>query len=37
MSTVINVQCVDQTLTVTNSPLIASGEINEDVMIFEFC
>ena len=37
MSTVINVQCVDQTLTVTNSPLIASGGINEDIMIFEFC
>ena len=36
MST-INIKCVDQTLTITNSPVIASGDFNSDKVIFDFC
>lgn len=37
MSTQINVKCIDQTLTLVSTPLIASGGINEDVVNFAFC
>lgn len=33
----IQVKCVDQTLTITNAPLIASGGVLEDRIIFDFC
>lgn len=33
----IQVKCVDQTLTITNSPLIASGGVLEDRVVFDFC
>lgn len=33
----ILVKCVDQTLTITNAPLIASGGVIEDRIIFDFC
>lgn len=36
MST-IQLKCVDQTLTLTNTPVIASGGQNEDYVQFEFC
>lgn len=36
MST-INVSCVDQVLTITNSPLIAAGGVNENNIVFDFC
>lgn len=36
MPTIIQVQCVDQQLMVTNSPVIAAGGINEDVVQFSF-
>ena len=36
MST-IEVKCIDQTLTVMNAPLIASGDIQTDYVHFEFC
>lgn len=34
---VINVRCVDQTLTITNAPLIASGDVQTDTVKFDFC
>ena len=34
---IIKIKCVDQTLTITNRPLIASGGQQENTMIFEFC
>lgn len=34
---VINVKCVDQTLTITNAPLIASGDVQTDTVKFDFC
>lgn len=37
MSTQIYVKCIDQTLTLVSTPLIASGGINEDVVNFAFC
>ena len=37
MSTQINVKCIDQTLALVSTPLIASGGINEDVVNFTFC
>lgn len=37
MSTQINVKCVDQTLTLKSTPLIASGDKNEDTITFAFC
>ena len=37
MSTQIKVKCIDQTLTLVSTPLIASGGINEDVIEFSFC
>ena len=35
--TTINVKVVDQTLKLTNTPIIASGGMNENKMCFEFC
>lgn len=35
--TIIKVACVDQRLVVVDSPLVASGGVNEDVIQFEFC
>lgn len=35
--TMIQVKCIDQVLTVTNSPVIASGGVLEDTVEFEFC
>ena len=37
MSTTINVKCIDQVLTVTNTPVIASGGRNESTIEFTFC
>lgn len=34
---VINVRCVDQSLTVENSPIITSGDSQSDSVYFEFC
>ena len=34
---IINIRCIDQALTVTNAPLISSGNIQTDSMKFEFC
>lgn len=34
---IINIRCIDQTLTVTNAPLISSGNIQTDIVKFEFC
>ena len=34
---IINIRCIDQTLTVTNAPLISSGDIQTDSLKFEFC
>lgn len=36
MST-IQIKCVDQTLTLTNTPIIASGGTSEDYVQFDFC
>lgn len=36
MST-IRVNCIDQTLRLTNTPVIASGGVDEDRVIFTFC
>ncbi|MGN0905681.1 MAG: hypothetical protein ACI4NM_00910 [Bullifex sp.] len=33
----IEVKCVDQALTITSSPLIASGDVGADRIRFEFC
>lgn len=33
----ILVKCVDQTLQITNAPLIASGGVMEDRIVFDFC
>ena len=35
--TMIQAKCIDQVLTVTNSPVIASGGVLEDTVEFEFC
>ena len=37
MNTIINVECVDQELIVTNSPTLASGGICENLVSFKFC
>ena len=37
MNTTIMVRCTDQVLTFTNTPIIASGGIEEDYVRFEFC
>ena len=37
MSTQIKVKCIDQSLTLVSTPLIASGGLNEDTVTFEFC
>lgn len=37
MNTIINVECVDQELIITNSPTLASGGICENVVSFKFC
>lgn len=34
---VLKVKCIDQVLTIVNAPLIASGDIQTDVVQFEFC
>ena len=34
---IINIKCIDQSLTITNAPLIASGDIQTDSVKFEFC
>lgn len=34
---VIKISCVDQALTFTNTPVIASGGLNEDQVEFDFC
>lgn len=34
---VIKISCVDQALTFTNTPIIASGGLNEDQVEFTFC
>ena len=36
MSTIM-ASCTDQTLRLTNTPVIASGGVNEDYITFEFC
>ena len=35
--TIISVKCTDQVLTATNTPSIASGGINENKVVFDFC
>lgn len=37
MSTYIKVECQDQELAIVNTPVIASGGINENFMEFNFC
>ena len=37
MSTIIKVRCTDQVLTYENTPVIASGGLEEDFVSFEFC
>lgn len=37
MKTIINVECMDQELVITNSPLIASGGVHENFIAFKFC
>lgn len=37
MITIIKVKCIDQTLTLEHTPVIASGGLNEDRVEFEFC
>lgn len=37
MDTVIQVKCIDQTLTLINSPVIASGGLNENKLKCDFC
>lgn len=34
---IIKASCTDQTLRLTNTPVIASGGVNEDYITFEFC
>lgn len=35
--TIIEVKCIDQVLTLTNTPVIASGGVGEDYVSVEFC
>ena len=35
--TIIEVKCIDQTLTLTNTPVIASGGVGEDYVHFDLC
>ena len=37
MKTNIQIQCIDQTLMITNEPIVASGGVNEDTVTFDFC
>ncbi len=37
MKTIINVECIDQELVITNSPVIASGGVHENYIAFKFC
>ena len=37
MDTVIKIKCIDQALTLINSPVIASGGLNENKLECEFC
>lgn len=34
---IINIKCIDQSLTITNAPLISSGGIETDSLKLEFC
>lgn len=34
---IININCVDQSLKIVNSPLITAGDENEDMVQFSFC
>lgn len=36
MKTIINVECIDQELVITNSPVIASGGTHENIVKFNF-
>ena len=37
MNTLIKVNCIDQVLTLENTPTVASGGLNEDYVEFSFC
>jgi len=37
MKTIINVECIDQDMIVTNSPVLASGGVHESYIAFKFC
>ena len=37
MKTIINVECMDQELVITNSPIIATGGVHENYIAFNFC
>lgn len=37
MNTLIKVTCIDQVLTLENTPTVASGGLNEDYVEFSFC
>lgn len=37
MATQLKVKCIDQTLTLTSSPVVASGGKLDDIIEFEFC
>lgn len=37
MKTIINVECIDQDLIITNSPILASGGVHENFIKFKFC
>lgn len=37
MKTFIEVECIDQELMITNSPLVASGGLHENFVSFKFC
>ena len=34
---IIKIDCIDQTLNMVNAPLIASGDVETDIVKFEFC
>lgn len=36
-TTIIKVQCIDQTLQITSKPVVASGGFNENIVEFSFC
>lgn len=37
MKTIINVECIDQDMIITNSPVLASGGVHENYIAFKFC